>query len=365
MLQSQVLEVLYLLQEGGQGFGFSSFTRRVKKELRSSGFSKREKKIGGLLPSPGLDSSKIEVEEEVSNLCLMVVSHLDHSNQWEKEHEYLIKDHSTLDSNHMTLLDEFNSLNKKHSNLTVELDSLKAHYIDLESSFDNLKTSLDEADNRELTLKIDNSILESVNKYSSSHPKELILRDPSEGVKIRNGFRKEVHRSLTTSINSRLGSSDSSIQDRLKEEFEAALNPEASSSSKNIFMDRLDDPNAIPTLDSKINADCLSSVHKNVPVKASLDSVGIRNDCNGVIANPVLHESNVVSRNSGNPWKKSSHIKINFNKEKLVLSEDDVTPDEERTYANDGGFPSSRTDFANLFTLSFKPEEDDASKSFF
>ncbi|KAL0910797.1 hypothetical protein M5K25_018886 [Dendrobium thyrsiflorum] len=104
-----------------------------------------------------------------------------------------------------------------------------------------------------------------------------------------------------------------------------ALNLEASSSSKNIFVNRLDDPNTIPALGSKINTDCLSSVHNNVPVKAFVDSTGIRNDYNGVIANPVLQDlfkSNVVSGNSGIPWKKSSHIKINFNKEKLILSED-------------------------------------------
>ncbi|KAL0906167.1 hypothetical protein M5K25_024637 [Dendrobium thyrsiflorum] len=104
-----------------------------------------------------------------------------------------------------------------------------------------------------------------------------------------------------------------------------ALNPEASSSSKNIFVNRLDDPNAIPALGSKINADCLSSVHNNVPVKAFIDSAGIQNECNGVIANPVLQDlfkSNVVFGNLGNPWKKSLHIKINFNKEKLVFSED-------------------------------------------
>ncbi|KAL0928744.1 hypothetical protein M5K25_000663 [Dendrobium thyrsiflorum] len=101
-----------------------------------------------------------------------------------------------------------------------------------------------------------------------------------------------------------------------------ALNPEGSSSSKNNFVNRLDDPNAIPTLGSKINADLPSSVHGFVTAKTSLDSSSFRNICNKGISNSKLQEGNVIPESSSISWNKPKHIKINFNKEKLVLSED-------------------------------------------
>ncbi|KAL0917841.1 hypothetical protein M5K25_012939 [Dendrobium thyrsiflorum] len=91
-----------------------------------------------------------------------------------------------------------------------------------------------------------------------------------------------------------------------------ALNHEASSSSKNIFVNKVDDPNAIHALGSKINADFPSSVHENVTAKATLDSTSF---CN-------LQERNVIPEFTSNPWIRAKHLKINFNKDKLVLSED-------------------------------------------
>ncbi|KAL0903247.1 hypothetical protein M5K25_027608 [Dendrobium thyrsiflorum] len=101
-----------------------------------------------------------------------------------------------------------------------------------------------------------------------------------------------------------------------------ALNHEASSSSKNIYVNKVDDPNAIPALGSKINADFPSSVHENVTAKATLDSTSFCNVFNKGFSNSELQERNVIPEFTSNPWIRAKHLKINFNKDKLVLSED-------------------------------------------
>ncbi|KAL0915657.1 hypothetical protein M5K25_016090 [Dendrobium thyrsiflorum] len=99
-----------------------------------------------------------------------------------------------------------------------------------------------------------------------------------------------------------------------------ALNPEGSSSSKNNCVNGFDDPNAIPTHGSKINADLPSSVHGFVTASNLLDSSSFRSD-KGTSAIKQL-EGNVIPDSSFFSWNKPKHIKINFNKGKLVLSED-------------------------------------------
>ncbi|KAL0907864.1 hypothetical protein M5K25_022310 [Dendrobium thyrsiflorum] len=93
-----------------------------------------------------------------------------------------------------------------------------------------------------------------------------------------------------------------------------------SSSSKNNFVNKLDDPNAIPTLGSKINADLPSSVHGFVTANTLLDSTSFR--CFKDTSDSKHHEENVIPDSKSFSWNKPKHIKINFNKENLVLSED-------------------------------------------
>ncbi|KAL0911907.1 hypothetical protein M5K25_017843 [Dendrobium thyrsiflorum] len=106
------------------------------------------------------------------------------------------------------------------------------------------------------------------------------------------------------------------------------LDPEASSSGMNIFVNRFGNPNAIPVFDSKINADSVSPVHKSIPVKTTsgpVETLDGSNVCKASLVFEGMSKNNVESENLGNPWKKNPYIKLNFNKDKVVFSEDGKT----------------------------------------